>query len=87
MFKTSRKGRKKKCGSCGILERNSRKRPVLKGRNQFEGLHNKVHQQVEKEGSSTPSNATEVSNHINWFYLSTIILLKSYSNAGFKHYY
>ncbi|KAH0729472.1 hypothetical protein KY289_000660 [Solanum tuberosum] len=35
------------------------------GRNQSEALHQQIHQQVKKEGSSTPSNATEV--------LSTII--------------
>lgn len=87
MFKTSRKGRKKKCGSCGNLGRNCRKCPVLKGRNQSEYLHQQVHQQVKKEGYSTCSNATEVSNHINSFYLSIIIVLKNYSNAGFKHYY
>lgn len=87
MLKASRKGRKKKCGSCGNIGHNSRKCPVLMGRNQSEALHQQIHQQVEKEGSSTPSNATEVSNRINWFYSSTVIVLKCDSIIGFKHYY
>lgn len=87
LLKASRKGRKKKCGSCGNIGHNSRKCPVLMGRNQSEALHQQIHQQVEKEGSSTPSNATEVSNRINRFYSSTVIVLKCDSIIGFKHYY
>ncbi|KAH0724832.1 hypothetical protein KY284_000697 [Solanum tuberosum] len=34
------------------------------GRNRSEALHQQIHQQVEKEGSSTPSNSTEVSSTI-----------------------
>ncbi|XP_055835154.1 uncharacterized protein LOC129903629 [Solanum dulcamara] len=60
LLKVSRKGGKKKCGSCGNLGNNSRKCPILMGRNQSEASHQQIHQQVEKEGPSTTSNATEV---------------------------
>ncbi|KAF3632680.1 putative rhamnogalacturonate lyase B-like [Capsicum annuum] len=64
LLKISRKGRKKKYGSCGILGHNSRKCPILMSRNQTEAQHQQMYQQVKKEGPSTPTNASEV-NQLN----------------------
>ena len=68
LLKASRKGRKKKCGSCGKLWCNSRKFPSLMGSINYEVQQWPVHQQVEKDGPSTLSKlASEESNQINWF--------------------
>ncbi|MCD9559826.1 hypothetical protein HAX54_018129 [Datura stramonium] len=64
LLKASRKSRKKKCGSCEKLGHNSRKYPILMGSNHSEVQQQQVHQQVQKEGLYTPSNAIEVSSTI-----------------------
>ncbi|XP_060180806.1 uncharacterized protein LOC132610505 [Lycium barbarum] len=64
LLKASRKGKKKKCGSCGRLGHNSIKCPILMGSNHSEVQQQQVHQEVEKEGPSAPGNATEVSSTI-----------------------
>jgi len=68
LLKASRKGRKKKCGSCGTLGHNSRKCLILMGIIHSEVQQQQIHQQVGKEGPFTPNNATEVSSQINWFF-------------------
>ncbi|XP_059306351.1 uncharacterized protein LOC132057764 [Lycium ferocissimum] len=60
LLKASRKGRKKKCGSCGRLGNNSRICPILMGNSHSEVQQQQFHQRFEREGPSPPSNATEV---------------------------
>ncbi|KAM3218093.1 hypothetical protein P3L10_022622 [Capsicum annuum] len=62
LLKASRKGRKKKCGSCGTSGHNSRKCPILMERNESKPQDQHIYQQVKKECPLTPSNETEVSN-------------------------
>ncbi|KAH0669912.1 hypothetical protein KY285_024055 [Solanum tuberosum] len=65
LLKTSRKGRKKKCGSCGKLGHNSKKCPILMGSNHSEVQQQPVHKQVEKEVPSTLRNAAIEVNQLN----------------------
>ncbi|XP_009771325.2 uncharacterized protein [Nicotiana sylvestris] len=59
--KTSRKGKKKNCGTCGKTGHNSRRCPIIMQNHQED-----VQQQLGREGSSSePSNVTEVTRIIN----------------------